>query len=113
MAIVNIYQEAVSYTADWSVLPYYSISLSLNVLLTLMIIIRIALHARNTRAVMGITGIGGLCNTIITMLIESCALYAASVLLIIGSWVAGSPIENFFGSILPRVQVRAPAQLRP
>ena len=76
-----------------------------------MIIIRITLHTRNTRSAMGITGVGGLCTAIITMLIESCALYAASVLLVIGSWAARSPIENFFESVLTPIQVRAFAQL--
>ena len=112
MGIMVIYQTTASDTAAWSAIPYYSISLSLNIILTLMIIIRIALHTRNTRAAMGITGIGGLCTTIITMLVESCALYAASVLLVIGSWAARSPIENFFGSIIGQIQVRGFARLR-
>ena len=112
MGIMNIYQSTASYTNAWSTIPYYSLSLSLNVILTLMIIIRIALHTRNTRTAMGITGVGGLCTAIITMLIESCALYAASVLLVIGSWAARNPIENFFGYILPPIQVRAFARLR-
>ena len=34
-------------------LPYYLISLSLNILLTLMIVIRLALHIRNTRTALG------------------------------------------------------------
>ena len=111
MGIMDIYQGAEYSTADWAILPFYSISLSLNVLLTLIIIIRIALHTRNTRAALGITGIGGLGKAIITMLIESCALYAASVLLVIGSWAARSPITNFFESVLLPIQVRAFAQL--
>ena len=46
----------------WSGLAYLSISLSLNVLLTLMIVIRLILHARNARVAMGITGGGGFCQ---------------------------------------------------
>ena len=106
MGIMDIYQSATSYTVDWSAVPYYSISVSLNVLLTFMIVVRIALHTRNTRAAMGVTGVGGLCNAIITMLIESCALYAVSVLPVIGSQSARSPIANFFWAILPETQVR-------
>ena len=111
MGIMNIYRSAASYASDWSTLSYYSTSLSLNVILTLMIIVRIALHTRNTRAAMGITGIGGLGTAIITMLVESCALYAASVLPVIGSMGANSPIQEFFGCILPLTQVCAFAQL--
>ena len=76
-----------------------------------MIVIRIVLHTRSTRAALGITGIGGLCTAIITMFIESCALYAMSVLPIIGSWAAGSPVEDLFASILTQIQVRAFARL--
>ena len=112
MGITYIYQFAVSCTADWSNLPYYSISLSLNVLLTLMIVIRIALHTTDTRAAMEVTGIGGLCTAIITMLIESSALCAASVLRVIGSRGAKSPITNFFRYILAQTQVRAFTRLR-
>ena len=112
MGITGIYQSAAPYITDWSTLSYYSISFSLNVILTLMIIVRIALHTRNTRAAMGITGIGGLGTAIITMLVESCALYAASVLPVIGSIGANSQMEEFFGSILPLTQVCAFARLR-
>ena len=112
MGVMDIYQGAVDYTIEWSALPYYSISLSLNVVLTLMIVIRLVLHTRNTRAAMGVTGTGGLYNAVITMLIESCALYAVSLLPVIGSWGAKSPITNFFGSILPETQARAFARLR-
>ena len=107
MGTMFIYQNVSDYANEWTALPYYSISLSLNVILTLMIVIRIALHTRNTRTAMGITGIGRLCTAIITMLIESCALYAVSLLLVIGSWAAKNPIENFLGCILPQTQVRA------
>ena len=111
MGIVYIYQSAVDYTTEWSALPYYSITLSLNVILTLMVVIRLVLHTRNTRAAMGVTGTGGLYNAVITMLIESCALYVVSLLPAIGSLGAKIPIANFFASIVPEVQVRPFARL--
>jgi len=87
-------------------LPYFSISLSLNVFLTLMIVIRLFLHSRNVRAIMGASvGISGFHKTIITMLIESCALYAVSSLLVIGN--SSSRISYLFMPILPEVQVRS------
>ena len=100
------YQNATQINDIWSAIPYFSISLSLNIILTLMIVIRLILHTRNTRTALGIAGIGGLCKTIITMLIESCALYAVSSLLVIGPWGAGDRITNFFLFILPETQVR-------
>ena len=109
---VFIYQHVATYTIERTALPYYSILLSLNVLLTFMIVIRIILHARNTRNALGITGIGGLCKAVVTMLVESCALYAVSLALVIGPWGARNPITNFFSSILPSTQVRGFPQLR-
>ena len=90
----------------WAGFPYYSISLSLNILLTLMIVVRLILRARTTRTALGIAGIGGLSKAIVTMLIESCVLYAVSSLLVIGPWGAGNPITSVFLPILDQTQVR-------
>ena len=69
--------------------PYLSISASLNILLTLMIVIRLALHSRNIHAVTGSpVRIGGLCKEISTMLIESCAIFTVSSLAVIGALIA-------------------------
>ena len=87
-------------------LPHLSISVSLNVLLTLMIIIRLVLHVRNIRAAMGTAGMGGLCKSIVTMLIESCTLYTVSSLLLIGPWVGGNPAASIFLGVLTQTQVR-------
>ena len=106
MGITFVYQAVILTGITWSGLPYYSISLSLNVLLTLMIIIRLIVHGRNTRAALGVTGIGGLYKTDITMLVESCAIFTVSSLLVIGPWGAGkSPIVNFFLPVLYQTQV--------
>ena len=114
MGIVLVHANSELAVNAWAGLAYLSISFSLNVLLTLMIIIRIILHVRNTRAAVGISGIGGLSKAIVTMLVESCALYAVSTLLVLGSLGAdngGSPITNFFLPILTQTQVRV--SLRP
>lgn len=88
--------------------PYYSISLSLNVILTLMIVIRLGLYNKNVRNAMGAPAKArGFYNTAITMLIESCALYAVSYLLFIGPWAIGSPVSNIFFPILAETQVCA------
>ena len=98
---------------DWSsivmrfCIPYLSISVSLNVLLTLMIVIRLVLHGRNVRTATGSpAGIGGLYNTIATMLIESSALYAVTSLLVICPSFTGSYAEDVFYPILVEIQVR-------
>ena len=108
MGIAFDYQNSVvdMNGTPWAGLPSFLISLSLNILLTLMIVTRLILHTRNTRSALGIGGIGGLCKAIITMLIESCVLFAVSSLLVIGPWSVSSPITNVFLVILPQTQVR-------
>jgi len=101
--------------------PYLSISVSLNVLLTLMIVIRLILYGRNIRAATGsLAGISGLYKTISTMLIESCALFAGSSLLVVGALAAvgyssspysdnsiiGGFVVDIFFPILAEIQVR-------
>ena len=86
--------------------PYLSISISLNVILTLMIATRLILHSRNAGAAMGSPG--GVCGwykTTITTLVESSALYAVSSLLVVAQ--ARSGISNTFIPILCQTQVCA------
>ena len=91
--------------------PYLSISISLNILLTLMIVTRLVLHTRNNRAALGASGgIGGLYKAIVTVLIESCALYAVSSLLIVAPKT--SVVEAFL-PILYETQVRTPPRPLP
>ena len=98
--------------SDWSLIPYLSISLSLNVLLTLMIVIRLTLHVRNTRTILGETGVGGLCKAIVIILVESCALHAVNSLLVIGPLGADNHVVDIFTPILGETQVRVFSQLR-
>ena len=97
-----------------------SISVSLNVLLTLMIVIRLVLHGRTIRAATGsAAGINGLYKTVSTILIESCALFAVSSSMVIGALVMagnfdrpeifhpGIYVMDVFFPILAETQVRA------
>jgi len=99
--------------------PYLSISVSLNALLTMMIVIRLILHGRRIRTAIGpAVGISGLYKTVSTMLVESCALFAVSSLVVIGalatyedSWnpsiyFPGSYTVDIFFPILAETQVR-------
>ena len=107
-----VFQGARSDGAIWDCIisnpkvPYLSISISLNVLLTLMIVVRLALHSRNIRAITGApVGITGMYKAIITMLIESSALYAATSLFVVGQ--SSSGISYLFMPILSEIQVRS------
>ena len=100
-------------------IPYLSISVSLNILLTLMIVIRLVLHGRDLRAApKSPVGIRGLYRTASTMLIESCALFAMSSLFVLGALVSvedsylGHFIADIFFPILAETQVRAFPQPR-
>ena len=85
----------------------YSISVSLDVLLTLMIIVRLVLLSKEIRNAMNAPfRIGGLYKAIITILGESCALYAVTFLLWIGTWVANNSFQYFFFPLLAQTQVR-------
>ena len=88
-------------------IPYFSISLSLNVILTLMIVVRLILHARDTRTAMGKTGLGGLYKAIVTILAESCALFAVNSLLYLALSGAGNAVLYVFSPIVGQTQVRA------
>ena len=92
----------------WSHNPYFSLSLSLNVILTLMLTAGIVLKSRPSRA----AGIDRY-RAIVVMLVESCALYAVSSLLVIGPWAAGNNIALLFLAVLGETQVRAFPQPRP
>jgi len=92
---------------DFSI-PYVSVSISLNILLTLMIVARLVLHGGDLRATIGSpVGINGLYRTVATMLIESSALFAVNSLLLIGLWGARSGAADVFLPIVAEIQVRA------
>jgi len=89
--------------------PYFSIAFALNVLLTLMIITRLVLHRKNIRDAMGTTaGVGGLYKAVITILVESAALYAVTFLMYVGPWATKSSLQYIFLQILAQTQVIAP-----
>lgn len=87
--------------------PYFTISLSLTVILTIMIVIRLTLYNRRIRRAIGAkTTTSGVYTTVIAMLVESYALYAVNFLLFIGAWGAGNDVANLFSPILIQTQVR-------
>jgi len=99
LAVVSWLQSIVSFA------PFISISISLNVTLTLMIALRLVLRGRNVRVATGSrAGTGGLYKTIATIFIESCALFAVSSLIVVGSM--SSEVGYLAFPILNEIQVR-------
>ena len=90
---------------------YISTCLSLNILLTLMIVIRLTLHIRNIRKAAGVScgpsELHATATAVVTMLIESYALYAATLLLYIIPWALYSPVAYIFSEAISTTQVRA------
>ena len=101
-----VYYDAKLINPAWSGLSYLSISFSLNVILTLMIVIRLILHTRRIRTTMGKGGIGESSKAVVTMLVESGALFAVSLLLVLGTWGAKNYVAESFFPILSETQVR-------
>ena len=113
MGIMFIYQTAQPNGSVWNTdavnfgLPYFLLSLPLNILITLMIVVRLVVHSRRTRNATGsLATISKLYRTVATMLIESSALYALSSFLVVGPLIAKSCATNMFLPILAETQVR-------
>jgi hypothetical protein len=72
-----------------------------------MIVIRLIRHDRNIRNATGAPAKAfGLYKAIVTMLIESCALYSVTYLLYIVPWSLRSGVQFIFFPILADAQVR-------
>ena len=104
--------EPVASSAPWN-LAYLSTSLSLNVILTLMIVGFLLLARRRIRRVMKIDEHGWLFRRAHIVVVESSAIFAVSSLLVIGPWVTGSPIMFLFLPALAEIQVRTFPRPRP
>lgn len=90
-------------------LPYFTISVALNILLTLIIAWRLLLHDRNFKKAIGSQyAISSIYRSIVTMLIESSALYAAVSICFIVPYAMSRHASAIFLSMLSRVQIIAP-----
>lgn len=112
MSVVTLYHASLSNLNLWRGitinfgLPYFTISVGLNVILTFMISIRLILHSRDIQSVMGSTpGGSSLYKTIVAMFVESSALYVVTSLLFIGPYAANNSSSDIFLPILAEVQV--------
>jgi len=95
-------------TVDWG-LSYFVLSISLNVIITTLISLRILYHRRQImKACPGAEGHTAPYTSIIAMLVESSALLAVFGLLFIGPYAKGSHVSNIFLPILTQVQIIAP-----
>lgn len=85
---------------------FYLISLPFNIILTLMIVVRLAMHDRSFRKITETRATAGrLYKAVITILIESCALHAVSFLLCVIPWSTGSSVTTLFYTSFTGMQV--------
>ena len=95
---------------------YNSICLSLNILLTLMIVLRLVVHIRNirnaTEASDGSSGLHTAAATVAMMLIESYALYAGVLLAYTIPFALASWVVALFSGLIGTVQVRVVFTIR-
>lgn len=72
-------------------LPYFTVSLALNVILTLMIAARMFQHSRTIQSAVGAPGtVSELYKAIVSIFVKSCALYTAGVTPFLVSWMKRS-----------------------
>ena len=83
-----------------------SVSLALNILLTLMIAVRLVLHNRNIRGAGALAATSGVYKAIVTILVESFALNAVAVLLFTVLLATQNPAMFAFTTVVPGTQVR-------
>ena len=120
MGITEIYQgsgaSSSSVAADNCYTSYLIICLSLHVLLTLMIVIRLIVHTRNLRKATGASdGSSGLhtaASAVATILVESYALYAVAFIVYIVPWAVQSQVANIFPRVVITSQVRSLSAFR-
>ena len=113
--IVSTYRSSGLGADNGFYVSYLSVSLSLNVLLTLMIIIRLIIHIADIKKTLGVSNgsnnLFATATTVITMLIESYALYAVTLLLNIILLAVGSWFSNVFSVAVGSIQVRAASNI--
>lgn len=86
-------------------LTYFAISLSLNILLTIMIIVRMWAQKVKSRAIFG-EEYGQHYTSVSTMFVESAALYCLFSILLLITYAMNHPINQIWLGISPAVQVR-------
>lgn len=92
-----------STTASFAI-PYFAISLTLNIILTVMIAGRIWYYQRSVESAIG----GDFAvhyTSITTMFVESAAIYSVTSLLLLITFTLGNPINQIWLGIAPSVQV--------
>ncbi|KAF8582008.1 hypothetical protein K439DRAFT_1647725 [Ramaria rubella] len=87
-------------------IPSYSFSISLNIIVTLLIVIRLLMYRQNLKAVLGSEYTKDYAS-ISAMLIESAALTTGSFLIFLILYARGNPVSNVFQGLAFYCQITA------
>ncbi|KAJ6612711.1 hypothetical protein B0H10DRAFT_2278854 [Mycena sp. CBHHK59/15] len=94
-----------SITAAFGI-PYFAISLSLNIILTLLIVGRIYHHQRSMNALFGHEqSYGRHYQLLLTMFIESAAMFSLISILLLITFALGNPINQIWLGVSPAIQL--------
>ncbi|TFK55089.1 hypothetical protein OE88DRAFT_1642333 [Heliocybe sulcata] len=110
LLLTQVSQPGLSIWSDSSVnfaLAYFSISLTLNILTTVLILARLMYHRLEVTRSLG-HAYGTYYTSVAAMLVESASLYAACSLLFLVPYVLNHPLQNIFMQVLSQVQIIAP-----
>ncbi|KAG1753138.1 hypothetical protein EDD22DRAFT_827934 [Suillus occidentalis] len=86
--------------------PYLSLSLALNIIITIVIVLRLLTYRHRICNVLG-PGYGTQYTSIAAMIIESAALYSAFSVALLSLFLIGNPISATFIEALTQVQIIA------
>ena len=84
--------------------PFFTMSLTLNILLTLLIVARMWFHQRQGRKLFG-TNYGQHYTSISNMFVESAALYCINSILLLATFIPGNAVNQIWVGLAPSVQV--------
>ena len=85
-------------------IPYYSMSLALNILVTILIVIQLLIYRNRISKVLG-KAHGAEYASVAAMIVESAAMYSSFALLFLVPFALNHPLSQIFIQSLPPVQV--------
>ncbi|KAH7924810.1 hypothetical protein BV22DRAFT_1129493 [Leucogyrophana mollusca] len=86
--------------------PYFALALAVNIVVTIMIVLRLLFHRHRITKALG-PGHGSHYTSIAAMIVESASLYSVFSLLFLIPFAVGSPVSNTFIQILGEVDIIA------
>lgn len=94
------YTSGVNYT-----IPFYTLSLALNIIMTIAIVARLLLFRHRIASALG-SGHGSQYTSIVAMIVESAAIYSSFSIVFLVLFAIDNPVSSVFIIPLGEVQVR-------